>query len=108
MNNKPTLLTKALHEAFCTDIVEPGLTITCACGTEHTAKDVPLKVGEFSGAAVVENCHCVAAGHFANVLWADRHRLARFLRILSDEMTKDHFRLVGELPAGLGEEESRG
>jgi hypothetical protein len=112
MNSKPpSTLERILFETVCTETAGDMEPIRCACGITNAlpAESGPLRFGRILGAVIVVGCKgpdgssCPAASQFGNLTWEHRHSIARFLRGMTEQLTRDRDQLLGALPAEIGE-----
>lgn len=102
-----TTLERIFYETVCTETAADMEPILCACGISSALamSRGPLRYGKILGATIVQGCKgpeaksCPAAAQFANMIWEYRHVTARFLRAMTDQLTRDRDALLDELPA---------
>lgn len=104
----PPVICQALIEAVCTETSGPMEPIQCSCGGPPSAALEGLRYGRILGAIIVEGCNgigggCPAVHTMANVIWGDRHGIARFLRGMRDALLHDAARMTGNLPPEIGQ-----
>lgn len=96
-------LDRAFQEAFCTDLIPPGTTVTCQCSQSYKSTvDQPQRAGEAPGVErIVLGCECDYTESFGGMMWRHRHGIARFLLKMSDALEADRSKLIGTVPVEL-------
>ena len=94
-----TTLERVFQDAFCTEPVPVGTTVLCGCQQEHeSTEEKPVLIGAISGIPVVKGCTCEAASKAGNMIYGNRHKIAAFLRGMSDALKEDSERMLRVLP----------